>query len=226
MSMKTLTFGAVLFAAISIGYSPARAAEVTWNFSVGPSNVNYSASQSFNADVAGYSLTASGFTNSTNTVLGAAPTAALVAKWGGSLDNSETGLGLADDPNHQNEIHQPNLVKIDFTGAAASTLTNRLFTMGSTTSPESWIIYETNTDKTLAGAISITGTTQGEANEISVGQFKYYYIGSNTSGGNVLLSEIEGVTAVPEPATWAMMVLGFFGVGFMAYRRQNNFRMA
>jgi hypothetical protein len=29
------------------------------------------------------------------------------------------------------------------------------------------------------------------------------------------------VTAVPEPFTWAMMMLGFFGVGFMAYRRKS-----
>jgi hypothetical protein len=30
------------------------------------------------------------------------------------------------------------------------------------------------------------------------------------------------VTAVPEPSTWAMMILGFAGVGFMAYRRRNQ----
>ena len=30
------------------------------------------------------------------------------------------------------------------------------------------------------------------------------------------------VTAVPEPSTWAMMILGFAGVGFMAYRRRNH----
>jgi PEP-CTERM motif len=28
------------------------------------------------------------------------------------------------------------------------------------------------------------------------------------------------VSAVPEPSTWAMMMLGFAGVGFMAYRRK------
>jgi hypothetical protein len=28
------------------------------------------------------------------------------------------------------------------------------------------------------------------------------------------------VSAVPEPSTWAMMILGFVGVGFMAYRRR------
>ena len=34
--------------------------------------------------------------------------------------------------------------------------------------------------------------------------------------------------AVPEPSTWAMMILGFAGVGFMAYRRkkQGAFRIA
>jgi hypothetical protein len=30
----------------------------------------------------------------------------------------------------------------------------------------------------------------------------------------------DQVTAVPEPSTWAMMILGFLGVGFMAYRRR------
>jgi hypothetical protein len=30
------------------------------------------------------------------------------------------------------------------------------------------------------------------------------------------------VAAVPEPSTWAMMILGFAGVGFMTYRRRNK----
>jgi hypothetical protein len=35
------------------------------------------------------------------------------------------------------------------------------------------------------------------------------------------------VSTVPGPATWAMMVLGFCGVGFLAYRRKNSsFRLA
>jgi len=36
------------------------------------------------------------------------------------------------------------------------------------------------------------------------------------------LGDITAITAVPEPTTWAMMVLGFAGVGFMAYRRRSN----
>jgi hypothetical protein len=40
--------------------------------------------------------------------------------------------------------------------------------------------------------------------------------------------ELTNISAVPEPATWAMMIFGFFGVGFMAYRRNNKrvFRFA
>jgi hypothetical protein len=37
--------------------------------------------------------------------------------------------------------------------------------------------------------------------------------------------EIRGfllASAVPEPSTWAMMTLGFAGVGFMAYRRRTG----
>jgi hypothetical protein len=32
--------------------------------------------------------------------------------------------------------------------------------------------------------------------------------------------------AVPEPSTWAMLILGFVGVGFMAYRRRNGAPLA
>jgi hypothetical protein len=28
--------------------------------------------------------------------------------------------------------------------------------------------------------------------------------------------------AVPEPSTWAMMILGFLGLGFLAYRRKGK----
>lgn len=34
------------------------------------------------------------------------------------------------------------------------------------------------------------------------------------------------VSAVPEPSTWAMMILGFAGLGFTAYRRRNSAMLA
>ncbi|HEY5505363.1 MAG TPA: PEPxxWA-CTERM sorting domain-containing protein, partial [Sedimentisphaerales bacterium] len=30
------------------------------------------------------------------------------------------------------------------------------------------------------------------------------------------------ISAVPEPSTWAMMILGFAGIGFMAYRQKRR----
>jgi hypothetical protein len=40
---------------------------------------------------------------------------------------------------------------------------------------------------------------------------------------NVAPFDPNAVTpGVPEPSTWAMMILGFAGVGFMAYRRRNG----
>jgi hypothetical protein len=43
-----------------------------------------------------------------------------------------------------------------------------------------------------------------------------YYNGQYIPGNWVLTA------AVPEPSTWAMMILGFAGVGFMAYRRKSK----
>jgi hypothetical protein len=50
----------------------------------------------------------------------------------------------------------------------------------------------------------------------------YSYTGTHGyTDGNSHTSSLL-VTAVPEPSTWAMMILGFAGVGFMAYRRKSK----
>jgi hypothetical protein len=36
----------------------------------------------------------------------------------------------------------------------------------------------------------------------------------------IMVSEVEFGSAVPEPSTWIMMIAGFAGLGFMAYRRK------
>ena len=43
------------------------------------------------------------------------------------------------------------------------------------------------------------------------------------SADNQLLGDVSiQVSAVPEPSTWAMLILGFAGIGFMAYRRKSR----
>ena len=48
-------------------------------------------------------------------------------------------------------------------------------------------------------------------------QYEFWY------GFNV---GFESVAAVPEPSTWAMMIMGFAGVGFMTYRRRKTAALA
>jgi hypothetical protein len=57
-----------------------------------------------------------------------------------------------------------------------------------------WNLWYTNGHYTLDGYTPQTGFTNNGSSGLVVG--------------------------VPEPATWAMMILGFLGVGFMAYRRK------
>lgn len=45
--------------------------------------------------------------------------------------------------------------------------------------------------------------------------------GGNDNIGNIL-DNVSLSPAVPEPSTWAMMILGFFSVGFVAYRKKSD----
>jgi hypothetical protein len=45
---------------------------------------------------------------------------------------------------------------------------------------------------------------------------------SVTANNDIGVSGTILVDAVPEPSTWAMMILGFMGVGFMAYRNKGR----
>jgi hypothetical protein len=58
---------------------------------------------------------------------------------------------------------------------------------------------EASTDPTLSGLIS--------------------GLGASSLNGDFTISS---VSAVPEPSTWAMMLLGFAGIGFVAYRRKSK----
>jgi hypothetical protein len=94
----------------------------------------------------------------------------------------------------------------------------------------------TNTVSFFEGATLVASYTgaQLETNSAALGAFPAVgsFVGfasdSPTSFFNsIVLSETAtffetdnfAASAVPEPGTWAMMILGFFGVGFMAYRR-------
>jgi hypothetical protein len=77
---------------------------------------------------------------------------------------------------------------------------------GASTTNLNWLIFtETFTANSISALLSFT-----ENDGVN-----------GCCNGGILLDAVS-VSAVPEPATWAMMILGFFGIGFMAYRRKQN----
>jgi hypothetical protein len=101
------------------------------------------------------------------------------------------------------------------------------------------VLTKSNTSFSLSGSGLTASSTQLLYDfSASFGNFTIVGAGpdgfDNFSGTKIVLNGISRLTAVsgsvvlgtvsaiPEPSTWAMMILGFAGVGFMAYRRRNS----
>jgi hypothetical protein len=142
---------------------------------------------------------------------------------------SEQGLGLASDTSGQHEIwYNPNtFVSLDVTGLFGSGNIAQ-FSMGSTTLGEEWALYGSDVAGVL-GTLLDTGQDQLNWYDFpNFGSYDFYNFvslgtqhgGGAATTGNVLLHGIQVTSAVPEPATWAMMLIGFGAVGFSMRRRQ------
>ena len=120
-------------------------------------------------------------------------------------------------------------VVIDITGTSGNKLDGALTLKGGITA-----------DQVLINFIGEGGSVQGAANEATLsGTFlipdeavalNSLIIHGHLFGGeegtnfqfvsNAFIN--QPTSAVPEPSTWAMMLLGFAGLGFMAYRRKSK----
>ena len=82
----------------------------------------------------------------------------------------------------------------------------------------------------VGGSGIVFGLTPAEATELNAtlaanAGIEVFTVGAtfaNAEGGNDVIQAVSLSPSVPEPSTWAMMILGFFGVGFLAYRRQSQ----
>ena len=63
------------------------------------------------------------------------------------------------------------------------------------------------TDVTAAGAFLLLGINDD-------------IFGDNSGSLRVSVTADSSISAVPEPSTWAMMILGFLGIGTVTYRRR------
>jgi hypothetical protein len=155
--------------------------------------------------------------------------------YGKNFGGDEQGLGLAADPSGDNEIYWGNshlgaFVEVDVS-ALFGLVSSAQFFMGSTTNGEQWIVYGSNDAGCgwFCGGSSVTGFDEGTHDLFNFGTYKYYDFyslgtGGNAAPGNVLLGGLA-LTSVPEPGSWAMMLLGFAGIGVaMRRRRRANLR--
>jgi hypothetical protein len=109
--------------------------------------------------------------------------------------------------------------------------------------------FSTQGSLPIDGSVSITVTDQNDLtftfNDVSHNQLfgpfgveaildpnnqeyiKSVTVFTTSAGGFVNLKIIDFgfATAVPEPSTWAMLIIGFAGVGFLAYRRRGEPQM-
>jgi len=154
--------------------------------------------------------------------------------WGKAGGGNEQGLGLADDPTvpSQHEIYSPGAPDGAFIQLNVSDLFGSVsavdFFMNSTTAGEEWSVYGSNTDAAGAGDWLLSGNTEGSGNTFALpffGQYDFYnFYSEGTNGetfGNVLIGGLTLTESVPEPATWAMMLLGFGAMG-LAFRRRRT----
>ena len=109
--------------------------------------------------------------------------------------------------------------------AMSFTLTNgTTFTLGNATSAGVGFNNTGPGTPEVLNTIGYTGELSSFVLQFSAGGFTYSF---SDSAPNTHLNSNGTITAtiasaVPEPATWTMMILGFCGVGFMAYRRKQN----
>ena len=116
-----------------------------------------------------------------------------------------------------------NYVQFGTDGAALSTaftatLTSLFFDFSATTNTP-YLIFQGNSFLCFNGA---PGNCSGNPSALTISVLGGGGSTSLIMNGNVEIATVAVAGAVPEPSTWAMMILGFAGVGFMAYRRKSK----
>jgi hypothetical protein len=92
------------------------------------------------------------------------------------------------------------------------------------------LTFDSSGALTAIGAfINTGGNNANDANTLEIGASGtftgtglFFRLNPVGSGSSDIVSGITIAQAVPEPSTWAMIILGFAGLGFMASRRKNG----
>jgi PEP-CTERM motif len=82
------------------------------------------------------------------------------------------------------------------------------------------IVNSTNTDQLHLNSTACCANGPTSYFDIGSNNSRYVYTVGPLNGADGL--QVTAVAAVPEPSTWAMMLVGFAGIGFMVYRRKSK----
>lgn len=197
----------VLLGSAALCAASAASAAVPINFNSAPGNLG----NSHTYTASGLSVTATGYSAA----------GVQTALYGKNGSGDEKGLGLVADPSGDFEIYYPgnDFIQLDVHNLFGL-VSGASFFMGSSTSGEQWKVYGSNSIGQL-GSLLLTDSDEGLHALSNWTQYNYYdFVAAGTvnqlgyrSAGNVLLGGLS-LTRAPEPATWAMMMLGFGAIGF------------
>jgi len=113
----------------------------------------------------------------------------------------------------------PDIVNVDFSAYALTfTFLNAQSRTGGAFNGPEFTVLSGNP----FGAIDSVVVSGGQTVSASIvgGILEVNWQGQTFAADNTVV--INFASPVPEPSTWAMMILGFAGVGFMAYRRKSR----
>lgn len=130
--------------------------------------------------------------------------------FGKANGGDENGLGLANDPTGDNEISFGHgYIQLDVNQLIGNA-TNVQFFMNSTTDGEAWNIYGSNSSG-IGSAGTLLANDNNEALHFlpAFGTYRFYNFFARNEGNNVLLGGLSADVAVPEAATWTMILAGF-----------------
>jgi hypothetical protein len=113
-------------------------------------------------------------------------------------------------------------VALTFNVSGAPSLTDAFAVFAGTTTSTG----TDNLSEVLSNGVSLTLNAPGATSamfsaigSLSVVKDQSDFAGSAGSADSSILGNAFSVTAVPEPSTWAMMLAGFVGLGFLGYRK-------